>query len=279
METREIDVGAVTLTVAEAGAGGRPLLLLHGFTGAKEDFTPWVDRLAGAGWHALAPDHRGHGASAKPAGEAAYSLDLLAADAAALADRRGWDRFALLGHSMGGYVAQLVAIAAPERLTGLVLMDTGHRAPTSIPPDLVEAAGAIARTQGMEALADLLLAAESPLDSPSHRRLVAENPDYAEGDRRKLCATAPDAFVALGRDLTTRPTVLDTLGAMTPVPPTLVMVGEEDAPFLADSRDMAAAIAGAQLAVLPDAGHSPQFENPDAWWAALWGFLSGLPPA
>jgi pimeloyl-ACP methyl ester carboxylesterase len=55
--------------------------------------------------------------------------------------------------------------------------------------------------------------------------------------------------------------------------PALVLVGEEDAPFLGPSRRMAAALPGARLEVVPDAGHSPQFENPDAWWAALTRFL------
>jgi pimeloyl-ACP methyl ester carboxylesterase len=55
--------------------------------------------------------------------------------------------------------------------------------------------------------------------------------------------------------------------------PTLVIVGDEDGPFLKPSRRMADAIPGAELAVIPDAGHSPQFENPDAWWQALSAFL------
>ena len=71
MTERQIDVGDVSLAVAESGAGQRPLLLVHGFTGAKEDFTPWLEPLAAAGWHAVAPDLRGHGVSSKPAAESA----------------------------------------------------------------------------------------------------------------------------------------------------------------------------------------------------------------
>src|SRR5688572_1906018 len=129
MQTRRVAVRDVELEIVEAGEGGRPFLVLHGFTGAKEDFTHhegWVDRLAEQGWHVVAPDHRGHGASSKPDGEAAYTFDEFAADALALADHLGWERFALLGHSMGGMIAQYVALTAPERLAGLVLMDTSH---------------------------------------------------------------------------------------------------------------------------------------------------------
>src|SRR3954469_6093217 len=109
METRPIELGDVELAVSEAGAGGRPFLLLHGFTGAKEDFTEyhgWLDRLADRGWHAGAPDHRGHGESDKPASEDDYSLATFSRDALALTDALGWSRFVLLGHSMGGMIAQ-----------------------------------------------------------------------------------------------------------------------------------------------------------------------------
>jgi len=58
--------------------------------------------------------------------------------------------------------------------------------------------------------------------------------------------------------------------------PTLILVGEQDQPFLIASRAMAETIPGARLVVIPDAGHSPQFENPDAWLAAMQEFLASL---
>jgi pimeloyl-ACP methyl ester carboxylesterase len=54
-----------------------------------------------------------------------------------------------------------------------------------------------------------------------------------------------------------------------------VLVGEQDAPFLGPSKQMADAMR-ATLAVVADAGHSPQFENPDGWWQALSSFLAGI---
>ncbi len=56
--------------------------------------------------------------------------------------------------------------------------------------------------------------------------------------------------------------------------PTLVITGEQDRPIVKPSQAMAGAIPGAELAVIADAGHSPQFENPDAWWDALSSFLA-----
>jgi 3-oxoadipate enol-lactonase len=79
------------------------------------------EALAADGRWVVAPDMRGHGASGRTSG---YSFDLMRDDVLALADALGMERFDLVGHSMGGSVAILVAEAAPQRLTRLVLEDT-----------------------------------------------------------------------------------------------------------------------------------------------------------
>jgi pimeloyl-ACP methyl ester carboxylesterase len=253
--------------------GGRPLLLLHGFTGAKEDFTEWLDPLAARGWHAVAPDHRGHGDSARPPSDDAYSFAILAADSLALADALGWERFALLGHSMGGMVAQVMATGAPARLMSLVLMDTGHGPVDGLDADTVAAAVAVVRRQGMDALADLMASHTSPLETAAHRRLIAERPGYAEFCERKLRGSSPHLYAAMTALFVDSPDRLDGLRRLPTSLPALVMVGDQDAPFIGPSQRMAAAIPGATLAVIADAGHSPQFENPDGWWTALSAFL------
>ncbi len=273
MRERTVPLGDVELSIAEAGGGGRPLLLLHGFTGAKEDFADWLDPLQAAGWHAVAPDHRGHGASSKPPDEGAYSFEILADDAGRLTDALGWPSFSLLGHSMGGMVAQYVALAAPRRLDALVLMDTGHGPVRGLDPDLVQAAVSVVRTEGIDRLADLLEQAESPLETAAHRRLLTERPGYAEFGDRKLRAAAPALYASMAPQFAELDDRLDRLGSLPPSLPVLVIVGEQDAAFVDSSERMAAAIPGGSLAVIPDAGHSPQFENPAAWWLALSGFL------
>jgi 3-oxoadipate enol-lactonase len=277
MEQRAVDLGDVELAVAESGAGQRPLLLLHGFTGAKDDFTEWLDPLAAAGWHAVAPDHRGHGASSKPPSEEAYSFEILADDATRLVDALGWGRFALLGHSMGGMVAQFMALDRPARLTALVLMDTGH-GPMALDPEMVEAAVAIVRTRGMDDLADILATRTSPLESPAHRRLLTERPGYAEFGEAKLRGTSPALYAAMAPAFVATPDRLALLATLPESLTTLVVVGEQDRPLVGPSERMAATIPGACLVVIPDAGHSPQFENPESWWAALSGFLAGVDP-
>jgi 3-oxoadipate enol-lactonase len=274
--TRTVQLGHVDLAIAEAGTGGRPLLLLHGFTGAKEDFTDWLDVLAGLGWHAVAPDHRGHGDSSKPASVEAYSMSILAQDATALVDALGWDSYTLLGHSMGGFVAQRIAFAHPARILGLVLMDTGHGPVETIDPDLVSLAAAIAVESGMDTLADLMAEIDSPLDTAAHRRLLEDRPGYAQFEDRKLRSTSPYLYSSIALELVSCPDSLASLSGMDPQPPTLVLVGEQDAPFLGSAQRMAGVLPTSTLAVIPDAGHSPQFENPDGWWQAVSSFLESI---
>ncbi len=275
---RQVDLGHVQLSIAEAGAGHRPLLLVHGFTGAKEDFTPWLDRLADVGWHAVAPDLRGHGASSKPTADSAYSFDILADDVLGLADALGWERFVLLGHSMGGMVAQFMARNAAARLEGLILMDTSHGPLDNLDPDLVRAAVSIVRARGMDGLAEVMAERDGPLETAAHRRLVAEEPGYAEFEDRKFRATSPALYAAMAPEFVTTTDRLDSLRKLPESLPVLVIVGEQDQPFLGPSQRMAAGVGRGALEIIPDAGHCPQFENPDAWWNALAGFLAKIAP-
>ncbi len=268
---RIVDLGTVWVEVTEAGEGGRPLLLLHGFTGSREDFGDWFGELAEAGWHVVAPDHRGHGGSHKPEDEEAYSLATLASDALALADELGWERFVLLGHSMGGMVAQLVAIEAPERVAALVLMDTAH-GPLPLDHEQVAMGAQAARELGMEWLAEYFAANPSPLATEADERVRRERPGYVELGERKFLASSPAMYAALLHELAHQEDRLHLLAEV--AVPTLVLVGEQDAMFIPFSQRMAATMPGARLEVIPDAGHSPQFEAPDAWWAVLSAFLS-----
>jgi 3-oxoadipate enol-lactonase len=268
--------GAMTLSVAEAGHGGRPLLLVHGFTGAKEDFTEWLDALAELGWHAVAPDLRGHGTSHQPQHESAYSLDAFATDVLALLDALGWERAVVLGHSMGGMVVQTAVLRTPARFEALVLMNTSHR-PLRIDAGLVELGVAIARGEGMAAVmaAQEAVAEADPLTSGARERTLATREGYREFGERKMLASSPAMYAAMLQDLTQAE--VDRLPHLEDLDlPTLVLVGEEDEPFLKPSHRMAEAIAGAELVVIPAAGHSPQFENPDEWWGSLQAFLAGL---
>lgn len=273
VQQRRIAAGVVALPVLEAGAGGRPLLLLHGFTGAGTDFADHLDALAEAGFHAVAPTQRGHLDSAAPPDEADYSLDRFAIDALALADALGWARFTLLGHSMGGMVAQVLVLTAPERVESLVLMDTCP-GPVAIDPVTANGAAQLVRAEGMDALADAMAAlGPGPLETPAAARLRETRPELDELNDRKLRGSAAPMYAAMATEMLAQD---DRLGALRTLDlPTLVVVGELDAPFRAASERLAEAIPGALLEVVADAGHSPQVEAPEAWAKVVLGFLAG----
>ena len=272
MGERSVDTGSIHLTVAEEGVGGRPLMLVHGFTGAKEDFSDFLVPLAERGWHVVAPDLRGHGASDKPADEGAYMLSIFAGDVLALADTLGWSRFTLLGHSMGGMIAQHMLLGAPERIEALILMDTAHGPLEGlVDPATIGRAIDFVRANGIEAWKVAQDAQASTLRSPADQRVRAERPGYAEFGDRKLLASSPSMVASVLGQFASVDDRLERLATYTT--PTLVIVGEQDVPFIGPSERMANVMPGASLAVIPEGGHSPQFEAPDAWWAALAGFL------
>lgn len=273
MQLQKIDAGGLTFEIAQAGAGNdRRVLLVHGFTGAKEDFVEAVDRLADAGWHAVAPDLRGHGNSSQPSSEEDYDLELFADDVWALVDALGWqDEFVLLGHSMGGMIAQVVALRDPSRLRGLVLMDTSHGPLEGIDASELDLGASIAREHGMETLLDLMNEREGVLETPAAVRVRAERPGWEEFERRKFLSSSGAMWAAMASEMFNQADRLDAVATL-PVP-VLVIVGEQDEPFIGHSLRMAKAIPTARLVVIADAGHSPQFENTDAWWDALKSFL------
>ncbi|MEZ5374347.1 MAG: alpha/beta fold hydrolase [Microthrixaceae bacterium] len=261
------------LSFSQAGEGGRPLLLVHGFTGGRADFAEWMEPLADRGHHVVVPDLRGHGVTGGPDELEGYSLELMADDLVALTDRLGWDRFDLLGHSMGGLVAQRLVVARPELVGRLVLMDTTHGAVPGMDPAMLELAIELAAAEGMQGLADAMDAlGASPLETEAARRVREERPDLVALDRAKFLAAHPAMYATMGRVLVNGEDRLHTLSAVTA--PTLVIVGELDTPFLPGSRALARTIPGAELALIPQAGHSPQREAPEAWWSALSGFLA-----
>ena len=273
MIERQVTVAeGIDLAIGEAGAGGHPLLFVHGFGGAKEDFTGWLDRCAERGWHAVACDNRGTANSSRPVGEDQYSFDIVASDVLALADALGWSRFTLFGLSMGGMVAQVVALKAPERLDALILMSTSHTRPDRVDPETVKTGQEIVRQGGTALLVEIQRSAgPDPVSTPAYQRLIAEDPAYEEFGRNKSLATGTDAWVGLVEDVAHQPDRLDALRSLTV--PTYVIAGEEDEGFIHQCRAIAEAVPGVRFVVIPDAGHSPQFEAPEAWWSVFSSFL------
>lgn len=270
MSTRFAEVNGVRLAYEDHGAGERPLVLVHGFTGSRDDFREHVPALARLG-RTILPDNRGHGQSTDTGDPDTYSFEQLADDLGALLDTLGVGRCDLLGHSMGGMVALRFALAHPERIASLVLMDTAARAPDGVPRAAFAAGGSIARSDGMATLAKLLRgrALDDPKRPLASRRVEAEmgSDVYWERQRRRIEAMDPEAFATLGLLLVDQEPVTHRLGEI--LSPTTVIVGDEDLPFLAPAEELVRGIRGARLVTIPNAAHSPQLENPPAWFAAV----------
>ena len=183
-----------------------------------------------------------------------------ASDALALADHLSWQRFALIGVSFGGMVAQELAIAAPERVTRMVLACTSSGGPggSSAPLHEVLSLPEAQRAQRLIGLVDARTATDPLLHAQISERLAEVLVEPDEGARRQLEARAHhDTFARLG-----------AIRART-----LVAAGRYDglAP-LANSRALAGAIAGARLEIF-EGGHAFLDQDPSAW-AALAAFLA-----
>lgn len=105
---------------------GSPVLLLHGFPESSLEWEAQLVALAGAGYHAVAPDLRGYSPGARPPAVADYALGLLAGDVVAIADALGFTRFHLVGHDWGAAIAWEVAGTRPERLLSLTAVSVPH---------------------------------------------------------------------------------------------------------------------------------------------------------
>ncbi len=273
MDTMRITTDDGVGLVAGVAGRGPGLLLVHGFGGAKEDFTDHVPALAHD--HTVVVfDHRGHGESDKPDDPGAYSLERLASDVLAVADAAELPTFRLLGHSMGGMVARKVVLDAPERVDALVMMDTSAGPIPGFDPELVDIAADVALTRGKDALKELLDLAQ-PLETEAYRRVLAEQPGYQAFVDRKWEMLSAVMWGALARALAYQSDDLPRLAAELRCP-LLVLVGAQDKPFVHAAKLMTGTIPSAELATIPDAGHSPQFENPQAWYDALTKFLASV---
>jgi pimeloyl-ACP methyl ester carboxylesterase len=220
-------------------------------------------------------DQRGHGGSDNP-GEG-YSLEQLTADLLGFLDSAEVGPCDLLGHSMGGMVALRFTLAHPDRVRSLVLMDTASGPLEMSTRKWFDVAGEIARSQGMDALFALMRKVadrEANRPEPVRRAMERMGEDvWWSRIEAKIRAMDPVAFSELGHQLSAHEDVSGRLGAIGC--PTTIVVGEQDIPFRKPSDVMERSIPDARQVVIPEAAHSPQLENPEAWLAAIHTHLEG----
>jgi len=266
-----LDVNGAHLHYAEAGAaapgGGPELVLLHAFPLHSAMWAPQLACLS-SGRRIIAPDLTGFGASDAPEELTRYGMAAYAEELAGLLDALGLERVVLGGLSMGGYVALAFLRQYPDRVAALILADTRAAADT---PEVfarrTDQQDQVAR-QGTTALIELLLAGLLCDGTRAQRLELVEQV-------RRLMANPVAGYIGALEAMKHRP---DATGELASIQvPTLVVIGEHDAlspPAVA--REMAGAIAGAVLAVLPDAGHLSNLEAAEEFNAAVGDFLERL---
>lgn len=224
--------------------------------------------LAEQGWRVVMPQFRGFDC-ATPDGADATSVDDYASDVADLLQTLGIDSAVIGGLSMGGYVALALYRHAPQLFRGLILADTRAEADAAEARKNRTRLIALAGNGGAAAIADDMVPKLLGQTTRTTR------PEVEERVRLLIAANQAGALQAALHAMMTRPdstTLLPTI-----IVPTLVVVGEEDTvtpPAL--SASMVAAMPHAELVVLPQAGHLSSLEQPQAFNAALSGFLARL---
>lgn len=237
---------------------GPVVLLTHGFCASSIMWRDNVPALVEAGYRVITWDMRGHGQSDSPEDLALYSAGLTVADMDALLDAAGTDqgteKAVIAGMSLGGYMTLAYHLAHPGRCRALMLIDTG---PGFKKDEAREGWNKYARERGD----DLLTLGEAALSASAEARMQAQNyQGLRNAAHGMLTQQNADAINSLPEIKV----------------PALVVVGDRDKPFLAASDYMATKIPNARKAVIADAGHAANVDQPAAFNAAVLEFLNAL---
>jgi pimeloyl-ACP methyl ester carboxylesterase len=239
----------------EVHGEGPVILLSHGYSATSQMWRGQIEPLAKT--HKLVVwDMRGHGQSDYPEDQSEYSETATVADMAAILDAVGAEKAVIGGLSLGGYMSLAFHRAHPERVTALLIIDTGpgYRSDEAREGWNQNALKTAARYErdGLGRQAE----ASAEVRISQHRN--------AEGLARAArgMLTQRDAAV-----INSLPTI---------AVPSIVVVGEDDKPFLNAADYMAAKIPGAAKVVIPNAGHAANIDQPEAFNEAIVEFLAGV---
>ncbi len=260
----KLPASGLTIGYDEDGAGGTPLVLLHAFPLDRGMWVPQLAALSDA-TRVVALDLPGFGESSPTA----FSIEGVADVVAEFLAAREIPKAVVCGLSMGGYIALALARRHPTALAGLILADTRAGVDDRVAKANRTKSIALVEEKGGAALFETML--PKVLSEQTH----ANKPEVVERVKAiaaKQSAASVGAALAALRD---RPDANAGLKAI--AVPTLVLVGEYDAvtPPLA-AANLSAQIRRSTLLHIPGAGHLSNVENPDAFNAAVCGFIAGL---
>jgi pimeloyl-ACP methyl ester carboxylesterase len=253
MEYLDRDGVRIAFAVHNPGAPATPVLLSHGFAATSDMWRHNVEALS-ADRTVVTWDQRGHGESDAPSDPGAYGHEQCVADMLALLDAVGAGQAVLVGMSLGGYLSLEFHLAHPQRVAGLVLVDTGPGFRRDEARDRWNES-ALKRADSIER--------EGSLGSMSTEVQAA-----AHRDVRGVAHAARHVLTQVdGR-------VIDSLPRIAVA--TLVVVGADDTNFLAAADYAERVIPGARKVVIADAGHASNLDQPGPFNAAVGEFLRDL---
>lgn len=265
----QIAVRDTELAVDLDGPGdGPPVVLLHSVgLSTREGWREQVPALAAAGLRVVTFDFRGLGES--PRGEQAPGVATFVDDLAALMDHLGIDSAAIMGVSLGGFVAQEFVLQHPERVRALVLVSTACR---------IAAGNTGARAERNRRIREhgMAVAAGPQIDSHFAEGFRAANPGLMDWYRGHYLANDPETYIAIMEDLGR----FDTCARLGDIDcPTLVITGGADASNVAGgvpgraAKAIADAVPGARLEIIDGAHHYPHIEGAGRFNAVVTDFL------
>lgn len=257
----DIDTNGVRIHVEEQGSGALALVFLHYYGGSSRTWDAVAGELSKR-FRTVATDHRGWDASDALAD--GYCIADLAADAEGVIHALRLQRYVIVGHSMGGKVAQLIASRRPRGLAGLVLVAPSPPTPTLLPDEQRETlAGAYQSREAVEFVIDHVLTAR-PLDAARRQQVIE---DSLKGAPQAKLAW-PN--VAMREDIGVMAGAIDV--------PVIVVCGELDQVDPPDtlSAELLPRIPQATMHILPGTGHLSPLEAPGELAAIIARFAEAI---
>jgi pimeloyl-ACP methyl ester carboxylesterase len=246
IETENIRVNGTELSYIDRGTG-RTVVFLHGALATKESWEYQIESFSECS-RAVAPDFRGHGASGP--GEGEHSVHLYTSDVIALLDDLGVDKAVFCGHSMGGFVAQEIALTHPERVDKLILVDTSYGIKTTVGDRIKSGLAHLymeltAPEKLIKAFADA-----AGKHSEHTRAYMYWAMNRYRGDKELLMRiwNAVETFDSKER--------LDRIE-----PPTLIVSPEKNSQAAGQARYMNEIIPNSERVIVPAAGHMVMMDN------------------
>lgn len=239
----------------EIYGSGPAILLSHGYSATLE---MWRNQIA-----ALSRDHqlivwdmRGHGQTDSPESPSEYSEEATVADMAALLDAAGAERAIVGGLSLGGYMSLAFYRIHGNRVRALLLFDTGP---------------GFKKDEARSAWNTRAMATANAFETEGLSYLKSRGKEMAMSTHRSAAGLARAARGMLAQK---DARVIQSLPDIQV--PTLIVVGQDDTPFLAPTDYMAGKIPGAKKVVIPHAGHASNLDQPEMFNQAVMGFLESV---